>query len=433
MKKYKCINKFSQYLNRIFRDWTDILKSILEEIRSVEELKDVQQRDLNYVSSATQAVLLQNPKGARWIVWGSFWFFIAALIWAAFAYIDEYTRGVGKVIPSRYLQIVQNLEGGILSELYVAEGDNVEVGEPLLRIDDTLFSSSFREQTQHFNQLEVRLLRLRAEAKGEIFAVGDVQPQLLDIFRQEENLFKSRRKEFKAKESQLLRSHELVSQELTMMRPLLNEGAISEVEVLRLERQANDLGGELESVRLSFLSQVQQELNEVAAEYARLSETMNALEDRVNRTVVRSPVSGQVKQIMVKTIGGVIQPGMDILEVVPTGDRLLIEAKVSPADIAFLHPGQKAIVKVTAYNFTVHGGLNGTLVHISPDTLLDDEGNSYYAIKVETEQGVLGENLGLPIIPGMTVEVEVLTGKKTILQYLLHPVLRAKSRALSER
>jgi len=428
-------SKLSAGIRRQRDQLRELYHLVRKEIRAVEDPAPVEQRDLNYVASATQAVLLQNPKGARLIVWTTFWFFFLAILWASFASVDEFTRAGGKIVPSRHLQVVQNLEGGILAELYVSEGAEVTVGQPLLRIDDTLFSSSFREQAQHVHQLKVQLQRLQAESRGEIFSVPKGEFEFPEIYEQEERLFKSRSREFKAKEEQLARSFNLVSQELEMMRPLLKEGAISEVEVLRLERQANDLSGELKTTRLSIQSQIHQELNEVAAEYARYNETLTALEDRVDRTIVRSPVTGRVNQIRVKTIGGVIQPGMDILDVVPTGDRLLIEARVSPVDIAFLHPGQKAVVKVTAYDFAIHGGLEGELVHISPDTLVDAEGNSYYSIKVETEKSFLGPTAedSLPIIPGMTVEAEILTGRKTIMRYLLNPLLRARDRAFSER
>lgn len=466
----KCKLKLKGFLN--------VVKAVIEEIKLVEEHEESGNAELRYISSAKAAVLMQNPKGARFIVWAIFCFICTALIWASWAEIDEYTRGQGRVVPSRYLQVIQNLEGGILSEVYVNEGEEVNSGQPLLRIDDTIFSSSFREQNLKKNHMNIKLMRLQAESSGSEFRLPDkVSSDLSGLFQKELALFASRQKELEssklvlqgqisqkqqelhelqAKERQISRSYELVDKEVQMTKPLLEAGAISEVEVLRLERQANDLLGELESAGLSiprlesqleeaqnklqgyilsFQSEAHQELNEVSSEYVRISESLQALEDRVERTIVRSPVAGEIKRIMVKTIGGVIQPGMDILEIVPTGDRLLIEARVSPADIAFLHPGQKAVVKVTAYDYAIHGGLDGVLVDISPDTIVDENEGSFYLIKIETKQMGLGEGGAeiLPIIPGMTVEAEILTGKKTVLQYLLKPLLRAKNRAFTER
>ena len=235
----------------------------------------------------------------------------------------------------------------------------------------------------------------------------------------------------------------------------MKAGAISEVEVLRLERQANDLKGELTGAELAlprvqsslneaveklanaglaFRNEAQKELNEVRSELSRLTETSSALSDRVDRQIVRSPVAGTVKRLLITTLGGVIQPGMDILEIVPSEDKLQVEARVRPADIAFLYPGQKAMVKVTAYDFAVHGSLQGEVVHISPDTIVDEEGDSYYLVRVETELAYLGrESAPLPIIPGMTVSVDILTGEKTVLDYILKPILKTKQLALRER
>jgi len=261
--------------------------------------------------------------------------------------------------------------------------------------------------------------------------------------------------ELAAKALQLGRSYRLLKEELDLTQPLVAEGAVSQVELLRLKRQANDLRGELEAVKLStpriesslieleqtlkaqesaFKSQAQSDYNDVNAELSRLQETTQAIIDQVDRRVVKSPVTGTIKQMFVKTLGGVVQPGMDLLEIVPSEDSLLIETKIRPADIAFMHPGQKAMVKFTAYDFSIHGGLQGEVVNISPDTILDEEGESFYLVQIETQESFLGVETGsLPIIPGMTVNVDVLTGKKTVLDYILKPILKTKQLALRER
>lgn len=464
----------------MFRNLIQALQLEWRQVRSWRDWFEVDQvapdEELSYVSSASAAVLHQSPRGGQQLLWLMALFFVVALVWAAWAQIDEFTRGTGKVVPSRYVQVVQNLEGGIVAELNVREGQQVRQGQVLLRIDDTLFSSSLRESDVTLGQLEVAAARLRAEAEGRVFTGEGLDDWPSALVAEQLALFKSRQaeqasrtqvldeqlaqkrqelSELKARHEQLQRSFELVNSELMMTRPLAKEGAISQVELLRLERQVNDLAGDLNQARLSipraesslqeakeklasaeleFRSKARQEMSEALAELSRKTEASGALQDRVKRTLVRSPVAGTVKQLMVKTIGGVIQPGMDILEIVPSEDTLQVEAKVRPADIAFLHPGQKAMVKFTAYDFSIHGGLSGEVVNISPDTIMDEEGESFYLVRVETDKTFLGrESQPLPIIPGMTVNVDILTGKKTVLDYILKPILKTRELALRER
>lgn len=432
--------------------------------------------DLDYISSSKAAVLQQSPKGGQYLLWAVVLFFVVFFIWAAWAELDEFARGEGRVIPSQHVQIVQNLEGGIVEELYVREGQQVERNQPLLRISDTQFSSSLGEAKVTLDRLEIKSLRLRAEAEGKPFVIPQEHrwPAFLvdqemafyqsrqaelnssrEVFQQQETQKRQEVLELQAKQKQLQKSYALLERELELTRPLAEQGAISPVELLRLERQGNDLHGELEAARLAlpraeaglneareklanvelvYRREAREELNETTLEMSRLTETSGALADRVERTLVRSPVAGTVKQLLVKTIGGVIQPGMDIVEIVPSEEKLLIEARIRPADIAYLHPGQKAKIKFSAYDFSVMGGLDGELVHISPDTIVDDEGNSFYLVRVETN-GIFKSPTGveLPIIPGMTVSVDILTGKKTLLDYLLKPILKTKELALRER
>lgn len=432
--------------------------------------------DLSYMSSASAAVMEQSPRGGQQLLWAILLFFVVMFLWAALANVDEFTRGEGKVIPSSQIQVVQNLEGGIIADLFVREGDSVVAGQPLLRMSDTRFSSSLREADVTEDQLRIKLARLKAEARGDIFDVSQLAGVGTELVDEEVALYNSRRlellsgtsvlqeqreqkqqelSELMAKRDQLERSYDLLASEVRMTKPLVQDGAISEVEVLRLERQANDLRGELTGAELAipraqssldeaieklanaglvFRSEAQKELNEVRSELSRLKETSSALSDRVDRQLVRSPVAGTVKRLLITTLGGVIQPGMDILEIVPTEDSLQVEARVRPADIAFLHPGQRAMVKVTAYDFAVHGSLQGQVIHISPDTIVDENGDSFYLVRVETDLGYLGrEESPLPIIPGMTVSVDILTGEKTVLDYILKPILKTKQLALRER
>ncbi|MEW8506357.1 MAG: HlyD family type I secretion periplasmic adaptor subunit [Candidatus Thiodiazotropha sp.] len=434
--------------------------------------------DNDFMDDKTAAMLVQTPRGGRTILWMVLLIVVCAVAWASLAELDEVTRGVGKVIPSSQVQVIQNLEGGILSALYVQDGDEVEQGQVLLQIDDTRFSSSLRETQLQFWALKAKAARLEAESDNKPFeAPPGMSENYPGLVEQELGLFNSRQKELqtnrsilskqveqirqeikglKVKSARLERNLSLVNKELDLSRPLLEAGAISEVEILRLEREVSELEGELETARLTiprtksrleeaeqkvseivirFKNEAHAELNDVVSELSQLQETSVALEDRVTRTAVRSPVKGTVKQVKINTLGGVIQPGMELMEIVPLDDSLLVEAKVGPKDIAFLHPSQKAIVKLTAYDFAIYGSLTGKVEHISADTIKDEhEQESYYLVRVRTDKTDLGDQeKTLPIIPGMQAEVDILTGKKSVLEYLFKPLLRAKQRALSER
>lgn len=437
----------------------------------------ISEEELSFASSAAVAVLHQSPRGGQQLLWAIMIFIISIIVWAAYAEIDEFTRGDGTVIPSRSVQLVQNLEGGIVAEVFVREGQLVKRDEPLVRLDDMRFSSSLREAEVNQSQLQAKSARLQAEAEGQAFPEEELlktlpanevkaekdlylarQQELIssnDIIRQQITQKKQELSELRAKSRQLQRSYQLLKDELDLTQPLVAQGAVSRVELLRLKRQTNDLAGELQAARLSmpriqsslaeleqklaaassaFRSQAQAEYNDVQAELSRLNESSQAIVDQVDRRLVRSPVTGTIKQLFVKTLGGVVQPGMDMMAIVPSEDSLLIETRIRPADIAFMHPGQKAVVKFTAYDFSIHGGLDGQVVNISPDTILDDQGESFYLVQIETNSSFLGnDSETLPIIPGMTVNVDVLTGKKTILDYILKPILKTKQLALRER
>lgn len=433
--------------------------------------------DRDYVSSVNAAVLYGAHHHSRWVLAVSILFVVVALVWAATAKLDEVTRGTGKIIPSTHVQVIQNLEGGILSEILVSEGQLVEKNQPLVRLDELRFASSYQESKLRHFELIAQVGRLMAEVNDKPFIppkeVLEKHPLLAET---EARVYRSRRKELqnnisilnekalqqeqemvaiKAKRDQHGKSYGLLKREVEMSAPLVNEGAMSEVELLRLQRSLNDLKGDLNAARLSipklasaiqearnktdelrlrFRREAASELNEARAELARLSQTLLAQKDRVSRTLVASPVRGTVNQLKVTTVGGVIQPGMDLLEIVPLEDQLLIEAQIRPADIAFLRPGLKAMVKLTAYDFSIYGGLEGKLEHISADTIVDEEGESYYLIRIRTEKNYLGtENNPLKIIAGMTADVDIITGKKTVLDYLMKPVLKAKQVALRER
>ncbi len=429
-------------------------------------------------NEVNKALLDDSPRVVRITLWAILGFFIIMIAWASLAEIDEVTRGDGKAIPSSRLQKIQNLEGGIVAEVFVHEGEVVKAGAPLLRLDDTRFRSNAGESEADRLALEARIQRLTAQLDGKetLTLSPDIVEKSSDIANGEMELFASVNKriqselsgldeqlvqkkqellDYQAKGEQYRRSLGLLQQEISMSEPLVAKGAISKVEVLRLRRSEVETRGQLESVTLAvpraqaaikeieskmgetrgrYRSEALSQLNEARTELSKLTATGKAIEDRVNRTLVTSPVRGIVQQLMVNTIGGVIQPGNDLVEIVPLDDTLLIEAKIRPQDIAFLRPGQEAMVKFTAYDFTIYGGLKAKLEQISPDTVTDKDGKSFYVIRLRTEKNHLGsDEKPLIIIPGMVASVDIITGKKTILAYLLKPILRAKAEAFRER
>jgi adhesin transport system membrane fusion protein len=360
---------------------------------------------------------------------------VVAYLWAESAVLDEVTVGSGRVIPSSREQIIQSLEGGILAELAVREGDVVDKDQVLLRLDDTRFGASFRESHSRITALRAAIARLRAEAIGATPAFpADVRAEQARI---EMELFNSRRQQLDESIAAMKKSYQLADEELQMTAPLVKKGLVSEVELLRLQRQVNELKGNLQERQNKFRAEARAELAKNEAELAATSEGNTARADQVKRTVIRSPMRGTVKNIRITTVGGIVQPGQDILEIVPLEDQLVIEARIKPADVAFLRPGLPATVKITAYDYSIYGGLEATVEHISADTLRDEKrpDDAYYRVQVRTRQSFLKDRDGkvLPIIPGMTATVDVLTGHKTVLDYLLKPLLKARQSALRER
>ena len=437
-------------------------------------IKDESMSSFDWQQDARRAYFDQQPLRARAILYAVAITMTCLIIWSALAKIDEVTRGQGKVIPSRQVQVIQSQDGGVVTEILVREGDFVEKEQLLVRLDQTRSQSSFRENRAEFQALSVKAARLRALVEKTEFvpdpALAEAVP---NIVAEEIALMVSRRSELTlaleiaqaqwvqrgeelveltAREAQAARSLELANRELTITRPMVSSGAVSEVEILRLERDVNKLSGErqqadaqmhriessiveaqskLSSVQVEFNNEVREELADILSRINSLRETGEGLSDRVRGTEVRSPVKGTIKQLYFYTIGGVVLPGKEIIEIVPADDTLFLEVKIHPKDIAFMVPGQEALVKFTAYDFVVYGGLKGVVEHIGADTVMDEEGNPFYEVIVRTIKSSLASDK--PIIPGMVVEVDILTGKKTVLAYLMKPILRAKQYAMTER
>jgi len=448
------------------------------EKKDIKKLQTKDKEDLDYMNSVSSAMLMKNSLSTKIMLWLSFLVIIWLIVWAYYANIDSLTRGQGKVIPSSQVQVIQNLEGGIVSDIEIQEGDSVKKGDILVKIDDTNFNSLYLESQLKYNELQAKSIRLLAESSGKPFRVSKaIRKKSPHLIKHELSLYKTNKaqlenniaiyehrlrqkrnelKEAQAKLVQLSHNYDLITQEVNLNRPLVKEGIVSEVEFLQLRRQSNNIKGDMKATKLSiprlvsvieeqkdnikevklkFKNKAKEDYNGVKAEMYRIKQANVAREDKVKRTFVRSPVDGTIKQLLVNTIGGVVKPGMDIVEIVPSEDKLVVEAKIKPKDIAFLYPGQRAIVKFSAYNFAIYGSLEGKVTNISADTIIDKiDKKNYFMVRIETDKNYLGEGKNKHyVMVGMTASVDIVTGKKTVLEYILKPILRAKENLLSNR
>ena len=413
-------------------------------------------------------------------------FISGAITWAYYAEIDELTRGDGKVIPSEKIKTIQSLDGGIVEEILVKEGNIVKVGQELMKIDTTRFQASLQENKQTYEHLLVTKVRLTLESTINLEKdlpklkyskkLIDTVPQFIEadkklfISRIEElkttiEVFKSQLKqkkqeilELESKKRKLYRTRSLLNEEKKTISRLVERKAKSKVELIRIRKEINQVSGELEEVSLSiprakfamqeaetriiekskiFRSEASNELQKINTEIKKYESKLVAEVDKLEKTILHSPVDGIIKQINVNTKGGVIKSGMDLIEIVPQSETLLVEAKIDPKDIAFINPKQKAIVKITAYDFSIYGGLDGKIIEISADSIKDKEDKeqkSYYKVVIKTDKNYLEkDNEKLPIIPGMIASVDIKTGKKSILDFILKPILKTKQNALHER
>ena len=434
-------------------------------------------QDLAYMQSLSAAVVQRSPRFVILVVLIIFLFISCALLWMSWASIDVVIRGSGKVIPASQVQMIQSLEGGIVTEILVSEGQNVVMNQPLIKISDIAFSSSVEENQVTSLELLAKASRLRAEAFSEDYISN---PEVLNsspaLDRSEKNLYESHKQQLSdalnileeqinqqknaledaaSKTKQLNKSLSLTRKEISLKKPLMVRGIISEVDYLQLQQREADIEGELELIkisiprlnsliaetrfkkkkeRLDFSNNAKQELNQINAEISRIKETQTALKDRVKRTTLRSPVNGIVQRLYMNTIGGVVSPGNKVLEIVPQDEQLLIELRIKPADIASVDVGQEARLKFSAYDFAIHGSLKSLVTFISADTITNDEGESFYLLRVKPFKSFLGHgSRPLPIKVGMTAEADIITSKKTILEYLIQPVTRGLDKALREQ
>jgi membrane fusion protein, adhesin transport system len=440
--------------------------------------------DFAFANDVRAAAELKTPRTSQMVLFSTLALLVVGLIWAYFAALDEVKRGNGKVVPSRQIQVVQSLEGGIVTTILVREGDSVRENVPLMRIDDTNFASQYGEVRERRGATAARVARLEAQATVApklIFAdalrqeagraveteqaVFDAQmrklAQEIDVLEKQTTQRQQELAEFQASERKLTETLQLLAREVSLTRKLFEQRVVPEIEMLRLERQASEMRGQLEIVKASmmkaqaatqeaqakianarttFRAQAEDDLAKSRGDLAVLDENIKAAQDNVRRTELRSPVNGIVNRLNVTTVGAVVPPGGNVMEIVPIDDTLLVEGRIKPQDIAFIRPDQDAVVKISAYDSSVYGSLKGKVERISADTIIDekgdrnDRGETYYRVMVRTEKNHLGTTeRPLPVIPGMVTTVEVLTGQKTVLEYLLKPARTLRDEALRER
>ncbi|MEP8937659.1 HlyD family type I secretion periplasmic adaptor subunit [Enterobacter mori] len=373
---------------------------------------------------------------ASLVAWSLFALLAVFITWASLFKLDEVTTGSGKVIPSSHEQVIQSLEGGIIHSLMVREGDIVERGQQLAQLDRTKTESSVLESESRLNAALATAARLKAEVNDTELAFPEELDDDVELVKQETALYQSRRESLEKGLAGLRQGAELVQRELSLTRPLVTQGAASKVEVLRLERQKNELENKITEMKNQYYVRAREELAKANAEIEAQRSVMKGREDSLTRLTFNAPVRGIVKDIDVTTVGGVIPPNGKLMSLVPLDDQMVVEAKISPRDVAFIHPGQKALVKITAYDYSIYGGLEGEVTMISPDTLQDEVKRDvyYYRVYIRTDSNHLTNKQGqeFPVFPGMIATVDIKTGSKTILDYLLKPLNKAKE-ALRER
>ncbi|MFV0548053.1 MAG: HlyD family efflux transporter periplasmic adaptor subunit [Limnobaculum xujianqingii] len=383
-----------------------------------------------------QEDMAQQGRRHSSVVWLTLLGGILLFIWASFASLDEVTVGTGKVTPSTRAQVIESLDGGIVSVMSVHEGDIVNKGQVLAQLDPKRFQSNYGEAASRVRTLRASAERLRSELTGAPLEFSSDTLQEPELVARERQLYESRRRNLDETVSNLQRSYNLVNSELKMTQPLIEKGAASRVEVIRLQRQATELQGKIDEARNQYAVRAREEQVKNNAELDAQMEVMAGKADQLDRATLYSPVHGVVKDIQVTTVGGVLSPGGKLMEIVPLEDHLLIETRINPRDIAYIRPDLPATVKLTAYDSSIYGNLDGTVAVVSPDTLQDEvrRDQYYYRVYVRTKNAELHNKNGkrFPIMPGMVANVEIKTGQKTVLEYLIKPLNKVEE-ALRER
>jgi hypothetical protein len=408
---------------------------------SNQKKENVSSADLHLINDLNAALQTEKHRGLFAVIVILFLLITAFVVWAYNSKVEEVTRGQGSVIPSSREQIVQSLDPGTIAEMKVKEGDIVEKGQVLLKMDDTRSSAILRESAAKVVNLEAMVSRLRAEAYGMPLKFADHIPK--ELRQREAAAFEARRRAVVDAVVGLHQNKATLDKEIAITAPMVKQGVMSEVELLRMQRESSQLALQISEKQNQYAAEANNELVKTEAELAQARENMAMRADPVERSEIRAPLRGIVKNIQINTVGGVVQAGQDILEIVPLDDKLLVEAYIRPQDVAFMRPGLEAVVKLSAYDFAIYGGLHGKVTLISPDTLSNqkradelklDQNQQYYRILVETDGNSIKDKNGksMQIIPGMVATVDVKTGEKTVFDYLIKPITRLKQ-ALRER
>lgn len=391
---------------------------------------------LDYSEDSKEDITSQTQSSA-WVMLYFIALFIAgALSWAYYAEVDMVTVAHGKVVPSSHVQVIQNLEGGLVKTIMVREGETVKKGQILMRLDNTRFKSAYRSDVTKQAVLAAEIARLTAEFKKQdkVTFAPELKKNHPNIVRNAQDIFDTNKKALQAQLAVLRKSYQYTEQELNIVSPLVSKGVMSELDRIRLQKSLTEIQQRILEKEEQYRSTTRNALNKAKAEIAVLNQTIEATHDRMLRTVIRSPVAGIIKKIYISTIGEVIEPGMKMMEVVPLDNKLTIKAFVKPSDIGFIKTGDHATIKVSAYSYATYGGINAKITNISADAITDNNNQSFYEVLLQTEQNYLGSSeRPLPIMPGMTVTINILTGKKTVLDYLLKPFINVKDTALRER
>ena len=457
-------------------EYKEIFKAFFEKTPKISK-KSLNPNDYEYMNSLSAAIIHTRPKTLHWVLMAFLVTITLFLIWASVAKIDEIARGSGKVVPNGQNQVVQNLEGGIVSEILIKEGDFVEKDQILIKISNEKSNSTAASNELKSFYLQAQIKRLESVLKKEpfIFEASD-NKDLQDFLKNENELYLTNKKQLESKimilkeqirqkENELKDARQTInhmkfsvdaiSKEVEMTKPMVERGIRSQVDFLKLQREQSDARQKLQSVVLSISkidseileinkkidetyqindSETRQKLNEIITSLRDLEANSIASTDQVFRTIVKAPSNGIVQKLHINTIGGSVKPAQDLIEIVPTDYKLIVEVKLLPKDIAFIYHGQKAIVKFSAYDFSIYGGLDGHVINISPDTITEKDDKTYYLVRIETEKNFIGDKeKSMKIIPGMVADVDIITGKKTILDYILKPILKTKQYTFTER
>ena len=457
-------------------EYKEIFKAFFEKTPKISK-KSLNPNDYEYMNSLSAAIIHTRPKTLHWVLMAFLVTITFFLIWASIAKIDEIARGSGKVVPNGQNQVVQNLEGGIVSEILIKEGDFVEKDQILIKISNEKSNSTAASNELKSFYLQAQIKRLESVLKKEpfVFEASD-NKDLQDFLKNENELYLTNKKQLESKimilKDQIIQkenelkdarqtinhmkfSVDAISKEVEMTKPMVEKGIRSQVDFLKLQREQSDARQKLQSVVLSISkidseileinkkidetyqindSETRQKLNEIITSLRDLEANSIASTDQVFRTIVKAPSNGIVQKLHINTIGGSVKPAQDLIEIVPTDYKLIVEVKLLPKDIAFIYHGQKAIVKFSAYDFSIYGGLDGHVINISPDTITEKDDKTYYLVRIETEKNFIGDKeKSMKIIPGMVADVDIITGKKTILDYILKPILKTKQYTFTER